>query len=611
MAHRQRLVKKTMNNIKRMISILTVVCCLVLSASFVVSATEGTSTEETTTKGVPTVTFTNVEKDAPSLYITKEVKNASEDYPAPEEDTFTFTLSLDGTLVFELKYRVFDATGKEVSQKDGKTPIPYKTDGSGTFTLKAGQTAVFEEVGNGTAYVVTEIGKDNYIQTKPAGGVAAVGTVGPKGSVVEFENLYISDEEDQTMETTTLVVQKSISFPAGYTPWEVKDFTFYLAVDGKALVDMPYTVTNTADDSTVEKRRTDKNGYFKLGGGQTATFEEVLANKDYIVEEKELPDAWRVIGNGQKKGATKAPITFVTFSNVSASFGVTKSMEDSTHPEEEFIFELTKEDGTAWDGAQYYLYNTATGTLVDNEIRSTEDGRFQLRAGQTAIFIGIAEKTIYSVKEIIENDDYSQVIPKDIEGYVRKEVSNSVEILPFINQSMKTDRVLTVKKTVESMSKQNPSEGDVFQFQILRRKNPTEDYTPVAGADYSIQVGTSQRTYRADDEGMFYIQADQTARFAALLPGDYKIIEISDETGHYEPKEKEYVKKEGYIKEGTLEDNKPLQFTFINLYWQVPPTGIKALSTVWKVLIGVAGAALLAFAAVILVKRRKRRLANK
>ena len=611
-----------------MISILTVVCWLVLSASFVVSAMEGASTEETTTKGVPTVTFTNVEKDAPSLYITKEVTNASEDYPAPEEDTFTFTLSLDGTLVFELEYRVFDATGKEVSQKDGKTPIPYKTDGSGTFTLKAGQTAVFEDVGNGTAYVVKESAKNNYTQTKPAGGVAAVGTVGPKGTVVEFENLYISDEEDQTMETTTLVVQKSISFPAGYIPWEVEDFTFYLAVDGKTLVDMPYTVTNTADDSTVEKRRTDKNGYFKLGGGQTATFEEVPANREYLVEEIvedsvqniKIPNGWRVIGNiqldGQKKsvkkpGATIAPITFVSFSNVSASFGVSKSMENSTHPEEEFIFELTKEDGTAWDGAQYYLYNTATGTLVDKVIRSTEDGRFQLKAGQTAIFIGIEEKTVYSVKEIIENDDYSQVIPEDIDGYVRKEVSNSVEILPFINRSLKTDRVLTVNKVVESKTSQTPPKEDMFQFQILRRNSAQDEYKPVAGADYSIQVGTSQYTYRADDEGMFYIQADQTARFTALPPGEYRIIEISDETGYYEPKEKEYVKKDGYIKEGTLEDNEPLQFTFINLYWQVPPTGIRALSTVWKVLIGIVITILLAFAAVILVKRRKRRLVNK
>lgn len=596
-----------------MISILTVVCCLVLSASFAVSATEGASTEETTkptTGGVPTVTFTNVEKDAPSLYITKEVTNASEDYPAPEEDTFTFVLSLDGTPVFEREYRVFDAAGKEVSNKDGEIPIPFQTDGSGTFTLKAGQTAVFEDVGNGTAYVVKESAKNNYTQTKPAGGVAAVGTVGPKGTVVEFENLYIFDEEDLTIETTTLVVQKSISFPAGYTPWKTDDFTFSVTVGNKAWANEPYTVTNTVDGSMVEKRRTDENGDFTLGVGQTATFEEVPVTKDYIVEEKGLPNDWHVIGKSVQKGAPKTPITFVIFSNVSASFGVSKSMEDSTHPEEDFIFELTKEDGTAWDGAQYYLYNTATGTLVDNEIRSTKDGCFQLRAGQTAIFIGIAEKTIYSVKEIIENDDYSQVIPKDTEGYVRKEVSNSVEILPFINQSLKKDRVLTVKKTVESMSKQDAPEGDVFQFQILRRKNPTEDYKPVDGADYSIQVGTSQRTYRADDEGMFYIQADQTARFAALLPGDYKIIEISDETGHYEPKEKEYVKKEGYIKEGTLEDDAPLSFTFTNLYWKTPPTGIRALSTVWKVLIGVVVAVLLAFAAVILARRRKGRPAE-
>lgn len=581
-----------------------------LSASFAAFATGEATTEETATTTTPRVTFTNAEKDSPDLYITKEVTNASEDYPAPDTDTFTFILRLNGTPANSVTYRVLDASGKEVLNTSGGVSVPFKTDRSGLFTLKAGQTAVFEEVGSGTAYEVEEIlTSDDYIQIQPAGGLAAVGTVGLKGTVVEFENLYNPAIVDPTVEYTTLVVRKSISFPTGYTPWQVEEFIFTAKIGGKPLSNERYTVTNTADGSLVETRTTDTNGTFMLKGGQTATFEEVAADADYEIKEINIPDDWRVTGSDTYKGATKIPKTFVSFNNASASFAVNKSMDDSTHPDKEFEFTLTDGDGNTWAGAKYYLYDADSGELIDNQVHTTDsDGHFYLKPGQTAIFFGIPAGTSYNVKETPE-EDYAQITPATADGYIKKQVSDSVEVLRFINQLEETGRVLTVTKQVESMAKQASPATDQFCFQILQKNKNNDDYEPVAGADYSIQDGAMQYTYRADKDGKFYLLKDETARFTALLPGDYQIKEIElDE--HYEPKEDEFVMGGEYIKNDTL-TNDGVSFTFVNQYWRVPPTGIKALSTVWKVLIVVVIVILLAFTAVILVKRRKRRLINR
>lgn len=593
------LVQKAMNNIKRIFSILTSVCCLVLCCSFAVSATEG----------IPRVTFHNAEKNSPDLYITKKVTNASEDNPAPADATFDFILSVNGDLYAGKEYTVLDASGKEVKNTgSGGITSYWSTDRSGIFTLQAGQTAVFEDVGNGSSYEVEELlDSDDYIQIRPAGGGAA-GTVKPKGSSVVFENLYNPLVDDPSVETTTLVITNIISFPDGYTPWETGDFTFSVQVGGKALANEPYTITNTADGREVDKRTTDENGNFTLGGGQTATFEEVAANVDYEVAEKGKPAEWSLIKADNATGAMKSPITYVVFTYGSAAFSVSKTMEDGTHPEKEFEFVLTDGNGDVWGNARYYLYNSL-GKLVETDkngisyqqpLQTDKDGVFYLQPEQTAIFVGIAQGTAYSVREE-ETEDYEQVTPVSENGYTRT-VKSSVEDLPFVNRTTVPERVLTVTKSVENMTNIGPTkenEGE-FTFQLLRnRAEPGEkaDYQPVSSTDYVIKDETGEHSgLRTNEDGEFKILADDTAIFTALLPGEYKVVEVEWDD--------RYTPKEETEQTGELEDEE-LSFTFVNQYWRVPPTGIKGLSGFWKVLIGVVVTLLIALAAIILVRRRK------
>lgn len=590
-----------MNSMKRIFSILTGVCCLVLCCSFAVSATEG----------IPRVTFHNAEKNSPDLYITKKVTNASADNPAPADATFEFMLSVNGDLYAGKEYTVLDASGKEVKNTNsGGITSYWSTDHSGIFTLQAGQTAVFEDVGNGSSYEVSEIlDSDDYIQIKPAGGGAA-GTVKPKGSLVVFENLYNPLVDDPSVETTTLVITNIISFPAGYTPWQAEgDFTFSAEIgyNAKALANEQYTVTKI--DGSEETHTANADGTFTLKGGETATFEEVPANVDYKVTEKGKPTGWSLIKADNVTGAMKSPITYVVFTYGSAAFSVSKTMEDGTHPEKDFEFVLTDENGNAWKNAQYYLYNSS-GKLLETDkdgksyqqpLKTNKDGVFYLQPEQTAIFVGIAQGTAYSVREE-ETEDYEQVTPVSENGYTRT-VKSVVEDLPFVNRTLVPERVLTVTKTVENMTNIGPTkenEGE-FTFQLLRnRAEPGEkaDYQPVSSTDYIIKDETGEHSgLRTNEDGEFKILADDTAIFIALLPGEYKVVEVEWDD--------RYTPKDETEQTGELEDEE-LSFTFVNQYWRVPPTGIKGLSSFWKVLIGVTVTVLLAFVAIIMLRYRKR-----
>ena len=169
-----------------MISFLAIVCCL---AGMVLPLPVQAAEE------APRVVFENIQNETPTLYVSKEVKVPDGTYELPENLRFTFILRLDGELANRLEYRVFDESGAEVynyqsgeSTADKANKIPFRTDRSGTFTLAVGQTALFEDVGAGTAYEVTEVPLDGWVQIQPSGGAAAAGTVTAKGAWARFVN---------------------------------------------------------------------------------------------------------------------------------------------------------------------------------------------------------------------------------------------------------------------------------------------------------------------------------------------------------------------------------------------------------------------------------------
>ena len=518
---------------RKIISFLAIVCCL---AGMVLPLPVQAAEE------APRVVFENIQNETPTLYVSKEVKVPDGTYELPEGLRFTFILRLNGELANRLEYRVFDASGAEVynyqsgeSTEDKANKIPFRTDRSGTFTLAAGQTALFEDAGAGTAYEVTEVPLEGWVQIQPSGGAAAAGTVTAKGAWARFVN------QPTTGGTVGLTIQKTVSFPAGYTAPETPDFSFRLEIGGEPYGNEPYTIVDLESGLEVGESSTDSAGRFTLKGGQSAVFADVPENTDYRVTEEETA-GWQVTGDAVREGTTgNQGGALVSFNNSNAAFAVTKEMEDGSMPDTEFTFLLTRGDRSVWAGAEYLLYQNTGEPVTDEEGnpvtgQTDSEGHFTLRPGQTALFTGIPTGTVYNVSET-GRPDYIQTLPKDAEGYTDKVVSEAVEILPFVNKPYRPapepeTGTLTVTKQIENLEGEAPLENREFTF-ALRQKNG-DTYEPLADAEYTIAVGESQETAQTNDQGLFRLNANETARFEGLEQGAYQVEEV--ESGYeYEP----------------------------------------------------------------------------
>lgn len=512
---------------------------------------------------VTRVTFENAPSSAPDLYVKKTVESSAQGYLPPADQEYSFVLKLDGALAEDEKYRVFDKNGEEVFRLGDALgaagiKIPFRTDRNGNFTLKADQTALFEYVGAGVSYEITEYLPEGFRQIQPAGGAPASGVVPPGGAVVEFKNLY---EPGGTGTDTDLMIRKTVSFPAGYEPWETPDFAFRLKLGGQPWAHEKYEVQDTESGQVLEEQTTDKDGRFTLKGGQTAVFRGVPVNLDYEVREETPEEGWSNTGEETLAGSTKAPAQILTFNNRSASFAVEKRMEDGSVPDREFRFLLLRGDSSVWSGASYRLYSSFTGKPVDDAVHTTDgSGYFTLKAGETAIFYGIAPGTIFQVSEEA-GTDYQQVVPADPEGYPDWEVKESVELLPFVNRMVPEDGRLSVTKLVTSPEGEAPKDPAEFTFVLSRKTTGPEGeaiYEPQKEALYSITRGSQEETYRTSKEGIFTLKANETARFSGLERGAvYQVKEI-DLPLEYEAKLA--------VQEDTLTEN-GLAFTFENQYF--------------------------------------------
>ena len=550
-------IKEMKNLMKKIIPFLASLC-LLAGTALPVWAIGSAGDDAPGSEPTPRVIFENAQNETPDLFVTKEIESLSEGYEVPEDLSFTFILRLDGELVNRMEYRLYDASGTEVFDKDTNgNNVPWKTDRSGTFSLKPGQTAKFEYVGTGVAYEVTEVPSEGWVQTRPAGGAAAVGTVGAQGAWAAFTNTTGGGGE-----TTRMVVQKTISFPEGYEAPETPDFPFLLEIDGKPYSRESYTIRDLESGLEIGTGTTDGEGRFTLKGGQAAEFSEVPQDVDYRIAEEvdaEGLEEWRCTGEAVREGTTgTGGAVLENFNNASASFAVSKRMEDGSIPEDAFTFLLTHEDRSVWEGADYLLYTTGGEPVTDGQgIQVTgatdENGNFTLQAGQTALFTGIPAGTVYNVSETAD-PDYIQTLPLNVEGYTDKTVTDAVEVLPFVNKEAPAS--LSVTKVIKNLDGEAPLEQKEFTFVLRYQEN--KGYQPVAGAVYSIESGTSQNTYRTDGEGRFTLKANETARFTGLAPGYYQVEELDP---GYEYKAVEAVQEKSLAETG---DN--ISFLFTNQY---------------------------------------------
>ena len=525
----------------RWIAILAVIV-LLLPIAVNVAAKQGRSSSSSSSSSmIPSLSeiiFYNKKNPETSLRVKKTVTTTA-GAQAPEDDAFEFTLELNGAPAAGLVYTLYDAdnnriynyeSGQTLTPQAGQFEVALKTDRDGVFTLLAGQTAKFDGLAPGSSYQVSEDVYDPYSVVSPAAG-SSKGTLTNEGVLEEFKNMYGEGAP------RTLTVRKNVSYPAGYEVPETPDFTFSVEFSGKPYAEKAYTIKNVAGDATVGTGTTDAEGKFTLQGNTYAVFDKVPADEDYTVKELLAGSAaeaagWRIVSEEELSGATKDAGTVLNFSNVLASFAVTKSMATGLNTDEPFAFQVLNGVGKAYgESLSYYLYDNAKN-LVDEELHVTgTDGSFVMKAGQTAVFVGVPKDTEFGVRET-SSGRYVQTIPSAA-GYSGKVVGDAVEILPFVNTEMPQDRLLTVKKIVVDDSEEGNAPAAEFRFRILR-KTGEDTYEPVAKAAYDIIDVNGTRTLSADENGEFTLVGFETARFVELKDGEtYRVEEITDSMPKY------------------------------------------------------------------------------
>lgn len=514
-----------------------------------------------------TVTFTNAPDEKPYLEIQKEV-TAEPDAAVPDATFYFYVQVKDANGSYQpyrnQAYTVLDANGETVTDKDGNGG---NTGDNAMVALKAGQKARFEYVGLNKEYRVEEIERAEQITQVegqasetidlaeyfrcevPADRVAS-GTIGPNGATASFTNRYSSKRDS---EDGGLTVQKKVSYPNGYQYTGDETFGFTLLVGGQPAKSESYQVKNLetgVTSSSAEQKneegetifvpyKTDGNGQFTLKAEEAAIFSDLEGNQDYRVTENSQPKGWRCVGKDFYTGSTSDHAT-VTFLNTNASFTVTKKLQKTTDDETQFTFQLLDGEKKTWAGASYWLYTTG-GDLADSELQKTDtNGCFSLKANQAAVFVGIDEGTVYSVKELAPGAlGYAQKTPADASGYTDKTVSESgTEILPFVNERLERKGALTVtKKLTYAEAGEAPLAGaeQVFTFRLyeLQKSSGTGGGTdPGTGGDPTDPGdGTGQESTEPGD-GTGGTREGQTAPGGeSTEPGD------STEPGGGEPTE--------------------------------------------------------------------------
>jgi surface protein len=471
------------------------------------------------------LTFANIKQSDPALYITKSLSGSSS-----ETASFEFTVSLGSVPARNAVYELYDEAGEQLYQygstitteKQSGIMTQFTTDDNGILALKAGQTAKFTDVEAGETYRVHEIASTNYEQILPAGG-DATGIISTEGSVAAFTNQYqrkLSPEGDQT---TSIRVSKAIAMPSGYASPVNPDFTFTISVDGTVYGNQSYTVKNIADNSAVSTGQTTSAGGFTLKGGQYAVFDGIAANTDYSITEAST-EGWRTVSSQTVNGSTTDVTNYVSFTNVMASFGVTKTLINSTDSVP-FTFTLKNASGAAWAGASYYVYDSSKVLKSTASSVTDANGQFTINSGETALFTGIDAGTEYSVSEV-PNASYIQRVPAGADGYVNQTVDNAVEILPFENEAV--DKTLSGNLHIHSSQTIPDAISNAEYSFLLEKQTGADTYEAVPSASYIISTGETDSTYTTDAAGRFKLRADETVRFHELdASSTYRVTQVA------------------------------------------------------------------------------------
>lgn len=487
------------------------------------------------------VIFTNTHEETAGLSVSKTVtREEGQIAPIPDQ-SFRFKLAVNGQPWKNKNYRLYDPSGKEVENKrkvenekvkKGVDEIkPWTTDNLGRFSLKDGERAVFDWIGAGKNYEITELPAEGFVQTVPAEGHSLSGVISQKGEVLSFTNMFKNPERKGE-----LIVRKQLQLPAGISDYPEESFDFKVEIGGKPFNSWSYDLYSE-DGSRLEEKQTDSEGKFSLKGKQYAVLKNVPPNQDYKVSEVPKEDSlYQVLSQNPQEGATTDASTDLCFVNGLSSLWVRKEVTNHSlqkpDPNEDFSFNLTL-DGQAPGEQTYWLYDKDLKKLGVKSCAA--DGSFTLKADESAIFFGIPADKAYTLKER-PKEKFSQTLPADPEGYSGK-IDYSAKKLIFVNNYAPLPGLWLSKHVID---KDNHPVADIrsFSFKLSREGQP------LAGKNYRLYAtdgSPKPELYQTNKEGVLQLRSGERAYFEGLEAGDYKAEELEVPKA-YTPVEREMSK---------------------------------------------------------------------
>lgn len=441
------------------------------------------------------------------LLIRKDI-SFPDGYEAPETPDFTFYLELGNRPWAQEPYTVIDT----VSGSETGSGI---TGSDGSFTLKGGQTAQFENIPQDTDYNVTEQDADGW---RISGNASQEGTTGTSGTVtVYFNNANASFIVTKTMQD-------------GSKP--DKEFTFLLTDANRTVWrDAPYLLYYTTGEPALDDEGnpvngvTDANGNFTLKPGQAALFTGIAPGTVYNVSEIGDPDYVQVVPSSAE-GYTDKTVTdaveVLPFVNREAEGGlsVTKRLvnSDGEAPleQKEFAFVLRRlAEAEEPDAANTYepvegaVYSLETGTS-QYTYQTDSEGKFTLKANETARFTGLPAGD-YQVEELQGSQEYTAQV-KVQEGSLTSSEPN----LSFVFTNEYSNRLFNLYLIKED-HRDNALEGAEFMlYRDELNQNPVQEEPYVTDSDGKITV-ESLKT------GTYYLVETKAPEGYQLLANPVKI----------------------------------------------------------------------------------------
>lgn len=441
------------------------------------------------------------------LLIRKDI-SFPDGYEAPETPDFTFYLELGNRPWAQEPYTVIDT----VSGSETGSGI---TGSDGSFTLKGGQTAQFENIPQDTDYNVTEQDADGW---RISGNASQEGTTGTSGTVtVYFNNANASFIVTKTMQD-------------GSKP--DKEFTFLLTDANRTVWrDAPYLLYYTTGEQVLDDEgnpvegATDENGNFTLKPGQAALFTGIETGTVYNVSEIGDPDYVQAVPSSPE-GYTDKTITdaveVLPFVNREAEGGlsVTKRLvnSDGEAPleQKEFAFVLRRlAEAEEPDAANTYepvegaVYSLETGTS-QYTYQTDSEGKFTLKANETARFTGLPAGD-YQVEKLQGSQEYTAQV-KVQEGSLTSSEPN----LSFVFTNEYSNRLFNLYLIKED-HRDNALEGAEFMlYRDELNQNPVQEEPYVTDSDGKITV-ESLKT------GTYYLVETKAPEGYQLLANPVKI----------------------------------------------------------------------------------------